>query len=184
MGDSGAGESENCTFDTVNSVNNSAISNYVHDIDATAFDIHGGANNCLLRANLIEYSSLKRDGMVWDNCYANAIYVDGGNRSIIERNLVRHSGLAIAVLVESNQLPAHRCHDIIVRDNIVHDNKVLGLMAGVWYSDTDGSAVYNITFTNNTSARNLHGIRIRPYTSATVKWENNILYQNATGVAG
>jgi hypothetical protein len=183
MGYIRAAESENCTFDTVNSVNNSAISNYVHDIDATAFDIHGGANNCLLRANLIEYSSLKRDGMVWDNSYANAIYVDGGNRSIIERNLVRHSGLAIAVLVESNQLPAHRCHDIIVRDNIVHDNKVLGLMAGVWYSDTDGSAVYNITFTNNTSARNLQGIRIRPYTNATVKWENNILYQNATGVA-
>src|SRR5260370_16978445 len=108
MGYIRAAESENCTFDTVNSVNNSAISNYVHDIDATAFDIHGGANNCLLRANLIEYSSLKRDGMVWDNSYANAIYVDGGNRSIIERNQVRHSGLPIPFLFYTNHLPSPR----------------------------------------------------------------------------
>jgi hypothetical protein len=158
-----------------------ADSNWLHDTDAIGIDVHGGANNYTIRANKLEYISINRsNGSVWYGNAANSIYNDGANTGIIERNLVDHCGTGIEALSEPGQ-PA--THDVIIRNNIVQ-NCPTGLgnavVLGTWYSNTDGSSVYNINFRNNTIYNNATGLVIRPMVSSTVTWENNIFSNNGT----
>jgi hypothetical protein len=51
---------------------------------------------------------------------------------------------------------------------------------GTWYSNTDGSNVYNINVFNNTFYSNGTGIVVRPMVSSTVAWENNNFANNGT----
>ena len=155
-------------------------SNYLHDVSGIGIDLHGGAHNATIRGNLLEYISIRRDGTVWYNNPSNSIYVDGGNTSTIERNLVRNSGYGITVLAEPGQPAAHH---ITVRDNVAYSNGQAGIMVGTWYSNTDGSRVYNISVLNNTLYNNKYGFLIRPYTSASVSWKNNILSSNTYNYA-
>jgi len=180
LGDIQACMSEALTLDTPSCTNAIVQSNYVHDTDGIAIDLHGGANNCTVRGNLIEYASRKRDGTTWYNNPSNAIYVDGGNTSTIERNLVRNSNYAYTVLSEPGQPAAHH---ITVRDNVAYSNGQAGITVGTWYSNTDGSSVYNISVLNNTLYNNKYGFLIRPYTSASVSWKNNILSSNTDNYA-
>jgi len=181
LGDIQTCMSEALTLDTPSCTNAIVQSNYVHDTDAIALDINNGANHATIRANLLEYISIRRDGTVWYNNAANAIYVQGGNTSTVERNVVRDSGWAYAVLTEPGYPDTH---DITVRDNLAYRNRHgAALMCGNWYSNTDGSNVYNVHFSNNTAYSNLHGIYVRPYTSASVSWKNNILSSNTDNYA-
>ena len=148
--------------------------NWIHDTDAIAIDAHNGASNYTIRANKLEYISMKRDGTVWYNSPAVAIYNDGGNTGIMERNLVNHAGVGIQALAEPG-MPA--AHDVTIRNNIV-ENCNQGIVIGTWYSSTDGSTVYNINVFNNTFYGNTNGVVIRPMTSATVTWENNLFANN------
>ncbi|HEY3446513.1 MAG TPA: DUF4082 domain-containing protein [Myxococcales bacterium] len=145
--------------------------NYFHDTDATAIDIHGGASGVTVRGNILEYIGKRRDGTVWYNNPTNAIYVDGGTNTVIERNEVRDSEWAFSILSEPGQPAAH---DIVVRNNLAYRNYA-GLFAGTWYSSTDGSTIYNVQFLNNTLYGNSNGMVIRPYTSSSVVWKNNIV---------
>ena len=180
LGDIQTCMSEALTLDTPSCTNAILQSNYVHDTDGIAIDLHGGANNCTVRGNLIEYANRKRDGTTWYNNPSNAIYVDGGNTSTIERNLVRNSNYAYTVLSEPGQPAAHH---ITVRDNVAYSNGQAGITVGTWYSNTDGSSVYNISLLNNTLYNNKYGFLIRPYTSASVSWKNNILSSNTDNYA-
>ena len=178
MGDIETCQSEVLTMDSTTCANTIVESNYFHDADGIAIDLHGGAHDATIRGNLLEYVSVKRDGSTWyGNGGSNTIYVDGGNTSTIERNLVRNSGIGFAVLAEPGQPAAHH---ITVRDNVAYSNVHAGIEVGTWYSDTDGSSVYNISVLNNTAYGNLYGIYVRPYTSASVVWKNNIVANNAT----
>jgi len=180
LGDIQTCMSEALTLDTPSCTNAIVQSNYIHDTDGIAIDLHGGANNCTIRGNLLEYISKKRDGSIWYNNPSNAIYIDGGNTSTIERNLVRESCYAYAVLAEPGQPAAHH---ITVRDNAAYYNVKAGIEIGTWYSNTDGSSVYNISVLNNTLYNNAYGFLIRPYTSASVSWKNNILSSNTYNYA-
>jgi hypothetical protein len=156
-----------------------AENNWIHDTDGIAIDAHGGANNYTIRGNRVEYASIKRDGTVWYNNPAAAIYNDGGNTGVIERNLVRYGGVAFEALSEPGMPPTH---DVTIRNNIVEHCQT-GIVLGTWYSNTDGSSVSNINVFNNTFYSNSLGVNIRPMTSATVTWENNLFANNATTYA-
>src|SRR5205814_1399782 len=65
LGDIVTSMSEALTMDTAGATNTLIESNYFHDIDGIAIDIHGGANHCTIRGNLLEYVSVKRDGSTW-----------------------------------------------------------------------------------------------------------------------
>jgi HYDIN/CFA65/VesB family protein/uncharacterized protein DUF5123/carboxypeptidase family protein/Ig-like domain-containing protein len=151
--------------------------NWIHDTDAIAIDVHNGANNYTIRGNKLEYISIKRDGTVWYNNPAVAIYNDGGNTGVMERNSINHAGVGLQALAEPG-MPA--AHDVIIRNNIVENCNQQGIVIGTWYSNTDGSTVYNINVFNNTFYGNTNGVVIRPMTSATVAWENNIFSNNGT----
>jgi hypothetical protein len=74
-------------------------------------------------------------------------------------------------------------HDVTIRNNVVENFNApgaIGIVIGTWYSDTDGSSVYNINVWNSPFYANTDGVIIRPMVSSTVAWENNIFANNGT----
>lgn len=152
--------------------------NWFHDTDGIAIDLYRGANNYIVRNNKLEYIGIKRDGSIWYNSQAAAIYNDGGHTGVIERNVLDHVGNGITALSEPKS--GGTAHDIIIRNNIVQHAQI-GIVLGTWYSETCGDAsVYNINVLNNTFYDNLYGVSIRPMKDSTVKWGNNIFANNKT----
>jgi Protein of unknown function (DUF1565) len=149
---------------------------YIHDVDQIAIDAHAGSNNYTIRGNRLEYISIKREGTVWFNNPSVAIYNDGGNTGVIERNFIRFAGVGIEALSEPGQAATH---DVTVRNNVVRDCQ-RGIVLGTWYSSTDGSSVSRINVWNNTFYGNAVGVVIRPMLSSTVTWKNNIFAGNVT----
>src|SRR5258706_8988215 len=84
---------QNSTFFT-------AENNWIHDTDAIGIDVHGGANNYTIRGNKLEYISIKRDGSVWYGQSSTAVYNDGGNTGVMERNFIDHAGQGFQALAE------------------------------------------------------------------------------------
>lgn len=151
--------------------------NYVHDTDGIAISAWSGANKFSFIGNKTEYIGIQRNGTVWYNNPAVAIYSDGGYSGTIERNIVSHAGVGYEALSEPGQ---PNTHDITISDNIAENCANAGVVIGTWYSDTDGSSVYNVTVDNNDFYNNSVGVQIRPMTSGTVTWENNIFGNNST----
>jgi hypothetical protein len=151
--------------------------NYIHDTDGIAIDLHEGASRVTVRANTLEFIGRRRDGTLWYDNAANAIYVDGGNDSVVEKNVVRDSAWAYAVSAEPGQPPAH---DIVVRDNLAY-RCYGGLFAGT------GTATRrvdhpHVQFLNNTLYEVEQGLVVRPYESASVVWKNNIVARATSAV--
>jgi hypothetical protein len=174
LGNINTNMSEALTFDGSGTSSMLVENNWIHDTDGIGIDAHGGANNYTIRGNRAEYISIKRDGTIWYNNAAVAIYNDGGNTGVMERNLVTHAGVAFEALSEPG-MPA--THDVTIRNNIVQQCQT-GIVLGTWYSNTDGSTVSNINVFNNTFYSNNVGVNIRPMTSTTVTWENNLFANN------
>jgi hypothetical protein len=151
--------------------------NYVHDTDGIAISSWSGANNFSFVGNKAEYIGIRRDGTVWYNNPAVAIYNDGGYSGTIEKNMVSHAGVGYESLAEPGQPDAH---DITISDNIAENCVSAGIVIGTWYSTTSGSSIYNLNVYNNTFYSNNVGVEILPMTSATVTWENNIFANNGT----
>jgi len=162
--------------DDVNSTFFTAENNWIHDTDGIGIDLGNGANNFTIRSNKLEYISIKRDGSVWYGNPSIAVYNVGGNTGVIERNFVDHAGVGFEVQPEPGD---QATHDVTIRNNVVQNSQT-GIVLGTWYSNTDGSSVYNINVFNNTFYRNGTGIVVRPMTSASVSWENNIFANNGT----
>jgi hypothetical protein len=176
IGDIVSNYGEALTADGATQSNFIAENNWLHDTDALGIDVHGGANNYTIRGNKLEYISIKRDGTVWYNNAASAIYNDGANTGVMERNLIDHAGVGLQAMSEPGQ-PA--THDVTIRNNVVRNCNQHGVVIGTWYSNSDGSSVYNINVYNNTFYANNNGIVIRPMQSSTVSWENNVSANNA-----
>lgn len=151
--------------------------NYVHDTDGIAISSWSGANNFSFIGNKAEYIGIRRDGTVWYNNPAVAIYSDGGYSGTIERNVVSHAGVGYEALSETGQPDTH---DITISDNIAENCVSAGIVIGTWYSTTSGSSIYNLNIYNNTFYSNGVGVQILPMTSSTVTWENNIVANNTT----
>jgi hypothetical protein len=153
--------------------------NWIHDTDGIAIDLHGGASDYLVQGNRVEYAGKLRDGS-WSYGVAHAaIYNDGGNRGIIEQNLVLDAGYAFQALSEPGQ-PA--THDVVIRNNVAARCEG-GLLLGTWYSQSDGSSVRSIRAYNNTFIENAIGILIRPMVSSSVVWKNNLFSHNGQNYA-
>ena len=152
--------------------------NWLHDVDGIAIDTHGAAHHVTIRGNLLEFIGQRRDGSIWYGNPSNAIYNDGGNNILIERNTVRDSNYAIAVVTEPNQPVGHT---VVIRNNLAYRNSHAGVMLGNWYS-SDGSSVYGIQVLHNTLVDNGAGFFIRPFQGNTVVWRGNILAGNDANV--
>jgi hypothetical protein len=177
MGSIWTSYSEAMTFDgggTVGSMNSMAQYNYVHDTDALGMTTYNGAGGVTFAHNKLLNISVQSNGTVYYGNPSSAIYIDGGGPATIDGNWISNAGLGIEAQSEPGNTATH---DVTVRNNIILNSKQEGMVIGTWYSSSDGSSVYNINVWNNTLYNNSGGnIVIRPMTSSTVTWENNIMY--------
>ena len=98
--------------------------------------------------------------------------MDGATHSLIEGNTVRDSGYAFGVDAElGDRWPSH---GLVIRNNLAHRNYA-GIKVGTWYSDTDGSRVYDVLVINNTVVQCDYGLVVRPYVRTSVAWKNNLV---------
>jgi hypothetical protein len=169
--------SEALTFDgggTVDSMNSTVQYNYMHDTDALGMTTYNGAGGVTFGHNKLLNISVQPNGTVYYNNPSSAIYMDGSGSDVIEGNWISNAGLGIEAQSEPGITATH---DVTVRNNVILNSKQEGIVIGTWYSNTDGSSVYNINVWNNTFYNNNGGnIVIRPMTSSTVTWQNNITY--------
>ncbi len=86
------------------------------------------------------------DNPAYGNEYAaDGIYVDGGTRIVIERNLVHHVDIGIEVASEH---AGRTSSDVIVRSNLVHSGNSAGISIGGYAANVGGSK--RVTIVNNT----------------------------------
>jgi hypothetical protein len=177
MGSIWTSYSEAMTFDgggTVGSMNSLAQYNYMHDTDALGMTTYNGAGGVTFAHNKLLNISVQSNGTVYYSNPSSAIYIDGGGPATIDGNWISNAGLGIEAQSEPGNTATH---DVTVRNNIILNSNQEGMVIGTWYSSSDGSSVYNINVWNNTFYNNSGGnIAIRPMTSSTVTWENNIMY--------
>ncbi|MEO7014228.1 MAG: right-handed parallel beta-helix repeat-containing protein [Dokdonella sp.] len=76
---------------------------------------------------------------------ADGIYVDGGTRIVIERNLIHHVDLGIEVASEH---AGRTSSDVIVRSNLIHSGNSAGISIGGYAANVGGSE--RVTIVNNT----------------------------------
>jgi Right handed beta helix region len=164
--------------------------NIVHDNDNIGIDFIGyegtASNSAVDRArdgtvvgnlvyNIDSYSNPAYDG----DRSADGIYVDGGTRILIERNIVHDTDIGVELASE------HRNRDtsyITLRNNFIYDNLEVGVAIGGY--DTRRGSTQNCTIVNNTL---YHNNRLNDWGSELyVQFdtrnnviENNIFFANA-----
>ena len=132
-------------------------------------------------------NGLIKNNLIHDNpsAYAAAggIYIDGGKSIIIENNTSYNNDYGIEIGCENNGNAPNdpSASDIIVRNNLIFNNKVAGIALGGYNYPTSGK-VETTTITNNTLFNNdvnntYSGEMLISYVeNSTV--ENNIFYTN------
>lgn len=167
--------------------------NYIHDVNNIGIDCIGFEKTCKDPAQ-----DFARNGVVSDNrvenvtSYANpayhhdrsadGIYVDGGGRITIERNVVRAADIGIEVTSEHG---GQNADEVIVRSNLVTASNVVGLSIGGYARAKGGTThctfVNNTFFQNDTKKTGSGEFQIQYNTSDNV-FKNNIVVASSQGV--
>jgi hypothetical protein len=160
--------------------------NVVHDNDNIGIDFIGYEGECagcgdndrardgVCVGNLVyNIDALGNPAYGTDRC-ADGIYVDGGTRILIEKNIVHHSNIGIELASE------HQGKDtsyVTVRNNFVSYSHMVGLAFG-GYANRTGSARYNTivgnTLFNNDTDNLGYGEMLIQYHTLNNVIENNI----------
>jgi len=113
---------------------------------------------------------------------ADGIYVDGGTRITIERNMVDHTDLGIELASEHSTRTTSL---VTARDNLVLFSYITGISIGGYASGVGGSdhctIANNTLYENDTSQSGSGEFQIQYHATNNV-FKNNILYANAQGL--
>ncbi len=139
-----------------------------------------------------------RDGLIADNTVynissfgnpaygneyaADGIYVDGGTRIIIERNLIHHVDLGIEVASEH---AGRTSSDVTVRSNLIHSGNSAGISIGGYAANVGGServTIVNNTLFDNDRANNFSGEFQIQFHATTNVFKNNIVRAGSQGL--
>lgn len=134
--------------------------NRVHDNNNIAFDFIGHervcptpeldqARNGLVFGNIAYNIDSRGNQAYGDEANADGFYVDGGRDLIIERNLVYNCNIGIEIASEHG---GKSTSGIIVRNNVVRENIVLGIAFGGY--DAKRGSTENCIIVNNTLYKN------------------------------
>jgi len=173
-------------------VENFVVSNnVVHDNNNIAFDFIGHEGECPnpeldqarngLVIDNIAYNIDSRGNQAYGNeASAAGFYVDGGKEIIIERNTVYNCNIGIEIASEHG---GKSTSGIIVRNNLVKENIVLGIAIGGYDGErgsTDNCKIINNTLYKNNSEKMGWGaeILIQYYCSNNII-ENNIIHSKS-----
>jgi hypothetical protein len=169
------------------------LGNSVHDTNNIAIGAIGfegvapdpsvdQARDGLIASNTV-YNITSFGNPAYGNEYAaDGIYVDGGTRIIIERNLVHHVDIGIEVASEH---AGRSSSEVIVRSNLVHSGNSVGISIGGYAANVGGSeqvTIVNNTLFDNDRANTFSGeFQVQFHASNNV-FKNNIVRAGATGV--
>ncbi len=169
------------------------IGNTVHDTNNIAIGAIGfegvapdpsvdQARDGLIAGNTV-YNISSFGNPAYGNAYAaDGIYVDGGTRIVIERNLVHHVDIGIEVASEHI---GRTSSDVIVRSNLIHSGNSAGISIGGYASNVGGSERVNIVnntlFDNDRSNSYSGEFQIQFHATSNV-FKNNIVRAGSQGL--
>ncbi|TAL59715.1 MAG: hypothetical protein EPN85_08800 [Bacteroidetes bacterium] len=159
--------------------------NSVHDNKNIGIDMAG---NYKVSSNPL-VDQARNGNCIQNICYNNissyaasgGIYVDGGRDILIEKNTCCGNGWGIEIGCEENGSTSN----IIVRDNVIYNNREAGLSIGGYTNMTTGQ-VLNSSILNNTFLKNdysnsgLGEIYITKMSNCKI--QSNIIYTNAQNI--
>lgn len=168
--------------------------NTIHDCNNIGIDFIGYEGTCPDVAQDRARDGVCRENQVWNissegnpaytagDFSAGGIYVDGGTRIVIERNVSHHNDIGIELAAERL---GKLTEDITLRGNFVHSNRQTGLFLGGYASSgtggTSGCVVTGNTFRGNDTLGWDNGeLQLRSRTSGC-SFRNNILVAGASG---
>ncbi len=169
------------------------IGNSVHDtnnIGIGAIGFEGVAPNPsvdqardgLIAGNTV-YNISSFGNPAYGNEYAaDGIYVDGGTRIVIERNLVHHVDIGIEIASEH---AGRTSSDVIVRSNLVHSGNSVAISIGGYAASVGGServSIVNNTLFDNDRVNSYSGeFQIQFHATSNV-FKNNIVRAGSQGL--
>ncbi len=173
-------------------VENFTVSNnIVHNNNNIAFDFIGHEGECPVP----EFDQA-RNGIVIDNiaydidsrgnpaygdeASADGFYVDGGKNILFERNSVYNCNIGFEIASEHG---GKTTSGIVVRNNLIRENIVLGLSIGGYDSDRgealDCVVVNNAFYKNNTESFDWGAEILVQYYCRNNIFKNNVIYSNS-----
>ena len=166
--------------------------NVVHDNNNIGIDAIGFEGECVGCSDALDQA---RDGVIAGNLVynidslgnpsyngersADGIYVDGGARIVIERNIVHDSNIGIELASEH---PGKSTSEVTVRSNFVYRSHSIGIAMGGYDThrgSTEGCAVVHNTLYDNDTDHSGGGELLLQYDLRDNLIENNIVYANA-----
>ena len=161
--------------------------NIVHDNDNIGIDFIGHEGTCndasldqardgLCTGNTVyNIDSLPNPAYGGERC-ADGIYVDGGKRIIIEKNIVHHCNIGIEIASEHKNKGTS---DIILRNNIIYNSHSGGIFIGGYASNKgwarDCNIVNNTLYYNDTDDCGWGGEIVMQYHCSDNIFKNNII---------
>lgn len=166
------------------------VANTVHDCNNIAIDAIGfegvsadpatdQARNGTIAHNLIYNINSYGNPAYGTDRSADGIYVDGGSKIVIERNVVHHANIGIELASEH---AGQATSFITVRNNFVYLNDIVGISIGGY--DSNRGSTEHCLIANNTLFRNDrlqwgNGEMMLQFDTRYNTIKNNILYANA-----
>lgn len=161
------GNSETLTLNG-NVTDSEVTNNRIHDNDNIGIDFAGFEGTCPDPAQDQARDCVCRGNTVWNiksygnpaygrNFSAGGIYVDGGTRILVEKNVVHHCDIGVELASEhAGRASSH----VEMRENVVYRNRIGGLFLG-GYDDQRGSTedcfIHHNTFFENDTRRDGNG---------------------------
>lgn len=174
--------------------------NVIHDNDNIGIDVIGGEPWLEEYEGVLPALNQARDGVVADNLVYNidsatnpvyegdrsapCLYVDGGTRVVMERNIVHDCNFGVSIGSEN---VGHSSSYVTLRHNFIYDSLKAGLvLGGSDFNDNGGAAfntiVNNTFFANDTVGEGGGELWVQQRVQNTVI-KNNIFYATAQNIA-
>jgi len=166
--------------------------NVVHDNNNIGIVAIGFEGECVGCSDALDQA---RDGVIADNLVynidsqgnpsygnersANGIYVDGGARIVIERNIVHDSNIGIELASEHG---GKATSDVTVRSNFVYRSQTIGMSIGGYdkqRGSTENCRIVHNTLYDNDTDHSGGGELLMQYDTQGNVIENNIIYANS-----
>ena len=161
--------------------------NIVHDNDNIGIDFIGHEGTCndasldqardgLCIGNLVyNIDSLPNPAYAGERS-ADGIYVDGGKRITIEKNIIHHCNIGIEIASEHKNKGTS---NILVRNNFIHDSHSGGLFIGGYASNKgwarDCNIINNTFYNNDTDDCGWGGEIVMQYHCSDNVFKNNLI---------
>ena len=170
-----------------NVMNFRITNNVVHDNNNIGIDVIGfertapdpavdQARDGVVRGNLVYNITSRGNPAYGDDQSSDGIYVDGGTRILIERNIIHDVDFGIELASEHQNRATSR---VIARDNLIYHCNTAGVSIGGYALErgrTDHCTVVNNTLYDNDTAGTGSGEFQMQWNMQDDTFENNIVY--------